>query len=120
MADLTFREAATSAVRYWERMRLVYNGALAFIVVVIFGMGYPHSWEVLSLQKTDALFLFFILAVVANVLYSVAYVPDIFLQMSGYREAWLRFRWILLVVGFVTAAILTQFWARGIFEGHNY
>jgi hypothetical protein len=120
MESLTFREAVTNAVRFWERMRLVYNGVLIIIVITIFGLNYPPSWRALSEQKTTALFIFFILAVVANVLYSVAYVPDVFLQMSGYRETWLKYRWILFTVGVLTAGIFAQFWARGIFEGQNY
>ncbi|HEV3219994.1 MAG TPA: hypothetical protein VGZ48_09495 [Candidatus Acidoferrales bacterium] len=119
MESPTFREAVTNAVRFWERMRLVYNGVLVIIVIAIFGLNYPPSWQALSNQKSTALFVFFILAIVANVLYSVAYVPDVILQLSGYRETWLRYRWVLFVVGVLTSGILAQFWASGIFEGHN-
>jgi len=54
--------------------------------------------------------------VLANVAYSTVYVADVFIQLSGFhakRAAWRR---VLLVVGFAFAAILTHFFASGIWR----
>jgi hypothetical protein len=38
MDALTFRESLASAIRYWEPRRLIYNGVLAAIVLIYFGI----------------------------------------------------------------------------------
>jgi hypothetical protein len=86
-------------------------------VVGYFVAGLPDSKHVLSL---DLLLLLFLLAVLANVAYCAAYVPDIFAQASGFRDVWLRFRWVLFLIGVIFAAILTRFWSMGLFlETHR-
>jgi len=76
----------------------------------------PASKEQLSLDL--ALFIFE-LAVLANIVYCAAYVADIPVQMTGYREHWRTLRWGLFVVGVAFAGILTRFWALAMFStGH--
>ena len=108
MERKSLRECATDAMRYWEPRRLLYNLALAAVVLVYFGINYPASKTELTV---DFVLLIFLLAVLANVAYCVAYVPDIFAQMSGYRSVWLKYRWILLVVGILFAGTITRFFA---------
>jgi len=55
------------------------------------------------------------LAVLANVAYCAAYVVDVFVQMSGFREQWRAYRWMLFFIGMSFAAILARFWALGMF-----
>lgn len=75
-----FREYFTDAIRFWEPRRVLYNLALAVIVVAYFLAGYPKSKLVLSIDFALGLFL---LAVAANVAYCAAYLADIFVQASG-------------------------------------
>lgn len=117
MESGTIRDFATSAMRYWEPRRIVYNLILALIVIGYFVAGLPSSKHVLSV---DLLLFLFLLAVLANVAYCAAYLPDIFAQASGFRESWIRFRWVLFLVGVTFAGILTRFWSMGFFlETHR-
>jgi hypothetical protein len=110
-----WREIASEAIRFWERMRLVYCGILALVVMAYFMKYWPAS-----LERLDAEFLMtlFLLAVLANVLYSLAYLPDVFVQMSEFRPAWRRLRWILFAVGMIFAAIVTRFVVMDAFGRH--
>jgi hypothetical protein len=107
------RENASNAIRFWERWRILYNLVLTVVVIVHFIAAYPASKQVLSINFCLALFL---LAVVANILYCTAYLPDIFVQASGFHELWQNFRWLLLVVGTTCAAIITHFVSTAMFS----
>ena len=113
MDGQTFREALTDAIRFWEPLRLAYNGVLAAIVVIYFWIGYPASRADLTV---NSILLIFLLAVLANVAYCAAYVVDIFAQMSGFRETWRKRRWIVFTIGVLFAGVLTRFWAMGMFS----
>ena len=106
------REYFTDAIRYWEPRRILYNFGLAAIVLFYFVRALPGSKAVLSL---DSVLILFLLVVLANVAYSTAYVVDVFVQASGFRERWAGLRWCLFVVGLIFAAILTRFFAMGAF-----
>jgi len=112
MDAITIRERATEAIRYWESRRLAYNAVLLAIVVIYFYLGLPHSRQMATL---NGILLLFLLAVLSNVAYCAAYVVDIFAQLSGFREEWRRFRWILFAIGIGFAAVLTRFWVMGLF-----
>jgi len=43
-------------------------------------------------------------------------VVDVFVQMSGFREQWRVYRWMLFFIGMSFAAILARFWALGMFN----
>jgi hypothetical protein len=92
MEGSSMREYATEAIRYWEPRRAIYNVFLAAIVVFHFVVGLPLSKQQLT---ADSVLVLFLLAVVANVAYCAAYLVDIFVQMSGFRDVWRRARWIL-------------------------
>jgi len=113
MERKSLRECATDAIRYWEPRRLLYNLALAVVVLAYFAVNYPASKAALSI---DSALLVFLLAVLANVAYCVAYAVDIFAQMSGFRLLWLQYRWILLVVGILFAGTITRFFAMAWFS----
>jgi hypothetical protein len=108
METATIREWATDAIRYWEPRRILYNLILAAIVIAYFVVDLPASKG--SINLNGALFLF-LLAVLANVAYCAAYVVDIFAQVSGFRELWQKYRWLLFAVGVAFAGILTRFWS---------
>jgi hypothetical protein len=90
------RSLVSDAVRFWEPRRILYNSALLAIVIIQFALHWTTGQEALnwSVGRT-----FFNLAVVANVFYCAAYIPDLLAQFSRFRPAWHRFRWGLLAVG---------------------
>jgi hypothetical protein len=111
------RESATDAIRFWEPRRLIYNAALAAIVLLSFVASYPASRVELTVDGALGVFL---LAALANIAYCAAYVVDIFAQLSDYRELWRKFRWILFLIGMLCAGIVTRLFAMGMFQGHSY
>lgn len=58
------REAVTSAIRYREPRRFIYNFVLIVVVLTCFALNYPISKSTISL---DFILLLFVLAVLANV-----------------------------------------------------
>jgi hypothetical protein len=113
MNSSNLRDYVTDAIKFWERWRVVYNLALAAVVIIHFAAGYPGSRAILSLDLALGIFL---LAVVANIAYCAAYIADIFAQASGFRELWHRYRWLLFAIGTTFAAIITHFVAAGMFH----
>jgi hypothetical protein len=108
----SLREMATDAIRYWEPRRLIYNAVLGAVVTGYFIAAWPQSRAAVSM---NAVLVLFILGVLANVCYTAAYLPDIFLQFSGYRAVWVRWRGLLLFLGIAFAAAITRFFALGFF-----
>jgi hypothetical protein len=110
------RELVTDALRYWELRRLFYKALLALVVLGHFITSWPASKTALTSDGALGLFL---LAVLANVAYSVVYIPDVFIQFSGFRRSRARWRLVFLVVGFAFAAVLTHFVSGGAFSGSS-
>jgi hypothetical protein len=94
------RAHITDALRFWELARIPYNLVLLTIVVLVVGPQF-------GAMPVNALGLFVFLAVLANVLYSVVYPIDIFMQMSAWHEGWRAARFGLWLIGMLTAAWLT-------------
>ena len=112
METSNLREYATDAIKFWEPWRIVYNLALAAIVIIYFALAYPLSKSAITVDFALGMFL---LAVVANIAYCAAYVVDMFAQASGFREVWRRYRKVLFVIGTLFASIITRFVAMGMF-----
>src|SRR2546429_4603925 len=85
MDAMTLRDYATDSIRYWEPKRLGYNLSLVAVVGACFLVTLPASRQTLT---ADTLLFLVALAVLANVAYCAAYVVDVFVQMSGFREQW--------------------------------
>ena len=115
MDTLTFRESLAGAIRYWEPRRLIYNVVLAAIVLIYFGINYPATKSLVSIDSVLGLFL---LVVLANVAYCAAYVVDIFVSASSDRIQWQNRHWIIFVIGLLFAGIITRFFAVGMFQSH--
>jgi hypothetical protein len=113
METTTLREYATDAIRYWEPKRIPYNLSLAAIVILYFSLNLPRSEAFLTL---NGLLFLFVLTVLANVAYCAAYVVDIFVQGSGFRQLWLSYRWVLFTVGLAFAIVLARYFCLMIFE----
>ncbi|MCU1283811.1 MAG: hypothetical protein JWO13_161 [Acidobacteriales bacterium] len=109
----TFKESLTEAIRYWEPRRLVYNAVSAMIVLSYFALGLPQSKAVITL---DFALYMFVLAVLANVAYCAAYLVDVFAQLSELRDTWLKFRWVLLLIGISFAGVITRVFAIVMFQ----
>ncbi len=117
MDGLSVREFFTDAMRYWEPRRIIYNVVLAAIVLTYFALAWPGSRQTLEL---NLVLLVFVLAVLANVAYCAAYIPDVFAQASGFRDMWQRYRWVLFLVGMAFAGVLTRFWALAFFGADRH
>jgi hypothetical protein len=115
METAQWRDFLSNAIRYWEPRRILYNLLLAAIVIVHFVVELPFSRTDLQF---NSLLLLFVLAVLANVAYCAAYAPDVFAQMSSLRDSWLRYRWVVFLIGLAFAAVLTHFWSLAMFA-HN-
>jgi hypothetical protein len=115
MDALTFRESLTGAIRYWEPRRLIYNGVLAAIVLIYFGINYPATKSLVSI---DSVLVLFLVVVLANVAYCAAYVVVIFVSASSYRDQWQNRRWIIFMIGLLFAEIITRSFAVGMFQSH--
>ena len=110
--NTSFGEAASNAIQYWERRRIVYNIVLALITSVYFLVGLPATWKSTSFNGILGCFL---LAVSANVLFCLAYLPDILVQMSIYGVIWKRRREVLFIIGLTVASILARWTALSMF-----
>jgi hypothetical protein len=113
MEAATIREWATDAIRYWEPRRILYNLVLSAIVFIYFSLGLPLTKH---LVNVNFILLLFLLAVLANVCYCAAYAVDIFAQISGFRELWQKYRWVLLLIGTAFAGAITRFWSIALFS----
>ena len=105
---LAWSDVVTDALRYWEPRRLLYNAVLALVTIwqLIVHGAFPRP-------VLPAAALLFVLAALANVLYSAAYVVDIFVQSSVYRTSWRRRRWLLLLLGTLLGAVLSYVVSQG-------
>lgn len=106
-ADPGFRHAMDDALRYWEIRRAPYNLVLVAVTVFWCAWTWPHFRPALT---GASLLKLLVLALLANVCYTAAYVVDLPMQLSSYRSAWYRKRWILWVVGTAFAALLATYW----------
>jgi len=112
MKEIAARDALSDAIRYWEPRRILYNAVLLLVVAVTYWAKLPVSRATVI---ADSLQVLFLLAVLANVAYCAAYVVDVVVQVSAFRQTWLRLRWILLVVGVLFAGVLAHFFSSGLF-----
>lgn len=96
----------SSAAHFWEPRRLFYN--LILIATAIFGtiITWPHFRSALTLSSLAKLF---VLALFANLGYSVAYFADLGIQqLPDFSRS--RYRWILFALGTIFALIIESYW----------
>ncbi len=110
------REWFAEAIRYWEPLRLLYNGLLFMVVAIYFVKDLPASRALLNL---DGFSMLFILALGANVAYCAAYPVDLVVQSSGLRAEWRRLRWILFGAGAILGAILARWLTLTLLLGNH-
>jgi hypothetical protein len=102
-----FRALLADSLRFWEFRRIFYNLVLSIVAVAWLVMTWPHFCPALTLPS---LFLFFILALLANACYCAAYLVDIPLQHSPIAAVWRRRRWLLFLAGTLFAILLENYW----------
>jgi hypothetical protein len=102
-----FRGRFAEAVRYWEPRRLFYNIGLTAITVGWIVVTWPHFREALTMSSLGILT---VLALLANVCYSAAYLVDIPMQLSSLSNVWRRRRWLLWLAGTLFAFALANYW----------
>ena len=101
------RESFLEAVRFWELRRLLYNLLLLAVTVTWVVATWPHFRPAMNL--TAALQMS-VLALLANVCYSVAYVAEFPLQAASAGKARQNLRWTVWVLGTIFAFILANYW----------
>ena len=102
-----WQKSLSSARRFWEPYRVVYNLILATVVVIWLAGTWPHFRGAIRLST---LLLLAILALLANVCYSVAYLVDIPMQWSEVSTMWNRQRWILWSLGMLFSVVIENYW----------
>src|SRR5262249_609741 len=108
-----FQLSVVNALRYWETRRVLYNAVLLAVAASWVILTWPHfrSVQLMSVpagETRPALILLLILAFLANVCYSSAYLLDIPLQLTF--AAWRKHRWALLLVGTLFATLIENYW----------
>jgi hypothetical protein len=101
------REIFTDAIRYWEKRRIAYNVVLTAVVFAWLGLTWPHFREIVALPTLG---LLVVLAVLANICYTAAYIADIPMQISALRSGWRRWRWGLWLAGTLFAILVENYW----------
>lgn len=97
----------TDAIHYWERRRILYNLLLTLVVLAWIVLTWPHFRPAFRWDSFAALL---VLAVLANLCYCAAYVADLPMQYSSFRQTWCRWRWILWLGGTLFAILFANYW----------
>ena len=97
----------TDALGYWERRRMIYNSLLMAVVLIWIIGTWPHFRPAFTWDSLGALLL---LAVLANVCYSAAYLADLPMQYSLLGGFWHRWRWTLFLLGTLFAILFANYW----------
>ena len=100
-------ESLREAVRYWEPRRIWYNLALTALAGGWVLLTWPHFQPALTVQHGLQLL---VLAALANVCYSAAYLVDLPMQQSSFDVVWRRRRWVLWLLGTLFALLFACYW----------
>lgn len=97
------RDHIRSAVRFWEFARIFYNLALlTLVMILLFANLGAFEWQVILSWIPGMLML----AVLANVVFCVAYPFDLIAQATPLNAYITPIRWTLLVLGTLQAIAL--------------
>jgi hypothetical protein len=101
------RRYFSSAWKFWEPKRAVYNLILAIFVVGWVVVTWPHFRPAFNWGDLGRLL---ILAAIANVSYSAAYILDLPAQQISKPSAMWAIRWTTFCVGMAFAILATNYW----------
>lgn len=106
MEPVKFRTLLTEAVKFWEPARLIYNGWL--LLILTFYLNRADAFVLL--KSSEFLANCTVFAVIANVLYTLAYIPDLALRYTLLSSTAKRVGvWVILALGLIVATIMTRF-----------
>lgn len=106
MEQIKFRAALTEAIKFWEPARLIYNFGLS--AIVLFYIEKAELWSVLASSEFIANCV--ILAILANIAYTMAYFPDLALRYSLLDKSTKRKGSIIIFcLGMIVACLLCRF-----------
>jgi hypothetical protein len=96
------KETSTDSIKYWERKRIWYN----LFLLLPASLGYFTALEVesnigdqINHDKVQIITQFFFCFIGANIAFSTAYIPDMFVQLSEFKKTWRQYRAILFILG---------------------
>jgi hypothetical protein len=117
-ATHTMNDSKKSAIRYWERRRIIYNLALVLPAFLGYGLVGGVSAGVGDRSHFGfgfVLFLFVLSAIGANICFSFGYALEFFFGTDAPDSRWLRFwRPLLMVLGTLFAMLLALLGGRNI------
>lgn len=102
-----WRQRLTRASRFWEPRRIIYNLVLTVVVAFWVLFTWPHLRPAINL---NVLLLLSILAALANICYSAAYLVELTIRASASRVNLNRQRWLLWSMGMLFAVVLENYW----------
>lgn len=102
-----FHEALKGAVRWWETRRILYNLAMTALACLVVVRTWPHFRPAIRWSSVPPLV---VLALIANVLYCAAYVPELMMIDADWRERWRKWRWALFTLGTMLALFIELYW----------
>jgi hypothetical protein len=102
-----WRQRFASARQFWEPRRLIYNLILASVVAFWVFFTWPHFHSAMNLTS---LLRLAVLASLANLCYSAAYLVELTIQRSTNTVKLNRQRWGLWSMGTLFAVVLENYW----------
>jgi hypothetical protein len=102
-----WRQKLSRASRFWEPRRLTYNLVLTVVVAFWVLFTWPHFRPAINL---NVLLRLFILAALANICYSGAYLVELTIRASASRVNLKRQRWLLWSMGMLFGVVLENYW----------
>lgn len=95
------------SVAYWEPLRLFYNLVLSVVAITWVLATWPHFRP---MPIPSSLVLLAVLAFLANVCYSAAYLLELPLLHTPLKTLWIRWRWSVWLLGTLLAVLFENYW----------
>lgn len=117
MSQITFRSLLIEAVKYWEPRRLLFNAVL--LLILLYHVNAQNEWGVFGAREFNVACLVFALA--ANVLYCLAYPPDMALRYSLLSTRTKKLGTMgIFVLGLIVGSIITDYVADELVRSFNW
>src|SRR5215470_9766487 len=95
----------STAARFWERLRIYFNFWLACILLFHFLAGWPYE-SIFDRRGESPLPGIFLVGLIANFIYSFAYMLDLLIQRFAAAENWRTLRLVLYWYGMLASGIM--------------
>jgi len=107
LPDSAVPNTGAPSFRFWEHRRLFYNLLLLAVVVSWVVASWPHFRPAFALSTFLTMS---VLALLANLCYSLVYLLEWPLSYSPFRAHWVRWRWVVWILGTALAIVLANYW----------